>query len=87
MKRKRAPDWKWSPAETFKPPQVSRGKLSIVIETANAAFDEDCTGELARILHGFAASLQGGMIGTHSITGRCVDVNGNEVGRWYWEVK
>ena len=50
-------------------------KLTVKLETDNAAFDDDFEGEVARVL------LQIGSVGS----GRLRDINGNWVGEWEYE--
>lgn len=64
----------------------SRGKLSIEIDTSNAAFEPDPKQEVARVLNGLAAALLGGAA-DYTLRGRLVDVNGNQIGSWFWEVQ
>lgn len=49
-------------------------------DTANAAFEEDADLEIERILTYVASRVPAGFR-----SGRCVDLNGNSVGRWRLE--
>jgi hypothetical protein len=60
------------------------------IRCDNAAFDEDPTGELARILANLAAKISDdrmGGCGKPGMTddGKVRDINGNSVGTWEWD--
>jgi hypothetical protein len=56
------------------------GKLTVTIETDNAAFEGDAGPELSRILRGLARRLEDG-----ETQGRLRDSNGNTVGRFELE--
>ncbi len=52
-------------------------KITLTINTENAAFDDHEAGEIARILRTEARQIAGGRLGS----GALLDVNGNTVGR------
>lgn len=52
-------------------------KITLSIETSNAAFDEHEAGEIARILRTEARAIATGRLGS----GCLLDINGNTVGR------
>ncbi len=53
------------------------GKLTLTIDTGNAAFDDNETGELARIM-----AVAGAALGRGSRDGILRDENGNRVGKF-----
>lgn len=53
-------------------------KFTMQIDCDNAAFDEDCRNELARIIRFVAMSLED----SERRDGKCRDHNGNGVGGW-----
>lgn len=56
------------------------GTFRVLIDTANAAFEEDENAELARILRGLVSRLEDGQ--PHLLVGESLlDYNGNIVGR------
>lgn len=61
--------------------QVEVG-FNLNISSGNAAFQEDATGEVSRILCEIAGQIDNGR--DH---GSCQDINGNSVGKWWLEVQ
>jgi hypothetical protein len=59
--------------------------LTITLETDNAAFEDQCPAEVARILHDLAARIENGL-GSGQERGALLDINGNRVGSWDWSV-
>jgi hypothetical protein len=57
--------------------------ITLTISTDNAAFEEDASGEVARILRKFAERLDEQAMPEPGETGRLpLDINGNTVGSW-----
>lgn len=56
-------------------------RIIITIDTTNAAFDDDLTGEAARILRALADDIEGGFC----IPSRLFDYNGNAIGNVKYE--
>ena len=56
-------------------------RIIITIDTTNAVFDDDLTGEEARILRALADDIEGGFC----ISSRIYDANGNAVGHVKYE--
>lgn len=52
-------------------------RLEVQIDSDNAALEGDPRGESARILRRIAERIEEG-----ATYGRCLDLNGNAVGRW-----
>jgi hypothetical protein len=52
-------------------------KITLTINTENAAFDDHEAGEIARILRTEAKQIAGGRLGSGSL----LDINGNTIGR------
>jgi hypothetical protein len=57
--------------------------LEIKLDTSNAAFEDECPREVARILRTFADRIENGL-GSGLVRGRLLDINGNAVGEWDW---
>jgi hypothetical protein len=57
--------------------------LEIKLETSNAAFEDNCPQEVARLLRDLAARIENGL-GSGLCRGRLLDINGNIVGTWDW---
>lgn len=55
--------------------------VEITFDTANAAFDDDAKGEVARILREIAAIVEARPVGTYDASIR--DINGNRVGKFF----
>jgi len=65
-------------------------RFKLYIDCDNAAFEDDCSAEIARILKGIAGSLrESGCTAPHAVAswigrgeiGKLYDVNGNTVGK------
>lgn len=61
--------------------QVDLG-FHLEIQSGNAAFQDDATGELSRIICEIAGQIDCGR--NH---GSCKDLNGNTVGKWWLDVE
>jgi hypothetical protein len=59
--------------------------LQINIQTDNAAFDDRCPQETARILRELADKIEAG-IGSGLERGVLIDSNGNSTGTWDWSI-
>ena len=57
--------------------------LQITLDTTNAAFEDNCPIEVARILRDLAARIENGL-GSGLDRGTLLDSNGNAVGVWDW---
>lgn len=57
-------------------------KFKLELSSGNAAFQDDATGEVSRILCEIAGQMDSGR--TH---GSCRDINGNAVGDWHLDVE
>lgn len=56
-------------------------KITITIKTGNSAFEENVSGEVARILRGLADKLEN----YHQQPTKLMDINGNKVGTVEYE--
>ena len=59
--------------------------LTVEIETNNAAFEDNCPQETARILRDLADRIENGL-GSGQDSGALLDINGNRVGNWSWAI-
>lgn len=57
--------------------------LTITFETDNAAFEDNCPQETARILRDLADRIENGL-GSGLERGAVMDINGNRIGSWDW---
>lgn len=59
-------------------------KFTLVIECDNAAFKNDASAEVSRILHDIAEDIDGDMM-AETCSNNIRDLNGNTVGRWQYK--